>query len=85
MTQIKRVTEPIPESLVVNILRSEGLIPESTFRDYIGDTEVHCGDVIELNVDGRWVRGRYELGRSGTAWLVTEDEDVKIVDGMAAR
>jgi len=86
MMQIKRIVEPIPDSFVLAMLRREGLtIPDSTFRDYIGEEPVSCGQVIEVLVSGVWIRGRYELARSGRAYLVTADDDIVLGCGMVAR
>jgi hypothetical protein len=30
------------------------------WRHKIGDDPVFCGNVIEVRIDGEWVRGRYE-------------------------
>ena len=51
----------IPRSpLVERLEQTFGRLPTHETRHYLADRPVHCGDMLELYLDGQWVVGRYE-------------------------
>lgn len=66
--------------------------PLSGWRHFIGDEDIHCGDIIEVYTGGKWVAGRYEaeglrnLDRDPIAYMwIDEATYIKLHDGFRAR
>ena len=54
-------TIPIPRSLIIEMIESEiGRALTHERRHYLAGQPVHCGDQIEIYIDGDWKLGRYE-------------------------
>lgn len=62
------------------------------WRHFIGEDEIHCGDIIEVLRGDDWIAGRYEaqgLGNLATTPIahieIDETNYIKLQDGMLAR
>lgn len=63
------------------------------WRHFIGkDESLHCGDIIELYIDGKWIAGRYEAeglnvhDKEPIAFFYFDETHyIKIRDGITAR
>lgn len=54
-------TELIPRgSLILALERTLGQRLTHEHRYYLADRPVHCGDLLELHLNGQWLCGRYE-------------------------
>lgn len=54
-------TELIPRSGVIEAIeRQVGMRITHEHRHYLANQPVHCGDMIEVWMEERWVLGRYE-------------------------
>lgn len=61
ITKLELRSVPIPRSPTIERLEQElgrPLLVET--RHYLDDRPVHCGDFLELYVNGQWIPGRYE-------------------------
>jgi hypothetical protein len=53
--------EPVPSGPLIEAFEREiGRPITHTFRHYLADQPVHCGDILELYREGEWLPGRYE-------------------------
>ncbi|MBA3314913.1 MAG: hypothetical protein H0T47_16700 [Planctomycetaceae bacterium] len=53
--------ETIPRGPIIEALEREvGRTIPHTYRHYLEDQAVHCGGILELYRDGRWLTGRFE-------------------------
>lgn len=61
ITKLDLRSVPIPRGPTIERLEQEiGRPLTHETRHYLADRPVHCGDILELYVDGDWVTGRYE-------------------------
>lgn len=52
---------PIPRSPLIEQLEQElGRSLRHETRHYLAGQPVHCGNILELCIDGEWIIGRYE-------------------------
>jgi hypothetical protein len=61
ITKLELRSVPIPRGPIIELLEQEAGRPFThETRHYLVGKPVHCGDTLELYLDGHWVRGRYE-------------------------
>lgn len=61
ITKLELRSVPIPRSPLIEKLEQElGRPLKHETRHYLAGKPVHCGDVLELYLDGQWKTGRYE-------------------------
>jgi hypothetical protein len=61
ITKLELRSVPIPRGPIVELLEQETGRPLThETRHYLVGQPVHCGDSLELYVDGVWILGRYE-------------------------
>ena len=61
ITKLELRSVPIPHSPLIDIFEQElGRPLTCETRHYLAGQPVHCGDNLELYLDGQWRIGRYE-------------------------
>lgn len=61
ITKLELRSVPVPGGPIIERLEQEiGRPLLHVTRHYLVGKPVHCGDILELHVDGDWVIGRYE-------------------------
>jgi hypothetical protein len=61
ITRLELHSEPVPRGPIIERLEREiGRPLTHQTRHYLAGEPIHCGDILELCVDGTWIRGRYE-------------------------
>jgi hypothetical protein len=63
ITRLELRAEEIPRSPLIERLERElGRPLTHEVRHYLEGLPVHCGEILQLQIDGQWVTGRYEWG-----------------------
>ena len=61
ITNLELRSVPIPRSPLIDIFEQKlGRPLTCETRHYLAGQPVHCGDILELYLDGQWRIGRYE-------------------------
>lgn len=83
ITRLELRAVPIPHSAVVErIERETGRDLSHEHRHFLADRPVHCGDMLEIYSEGRWIPGRYEwTGRTNETPTLETAQAIIHLDG----
>ena len=56
----------------------EARVERGGLRHYLEGQPVHCGELLEMERQGRWVLGRYERSGSLAGLLIQQDEVIML-------
>ena len=74
----------IPRNAVIELLERQ-LNRSLTYehRHYLANVPVHCGETLEIYVDGHWIPGRYEwTGRLNDEPTLETSDRVFFIDAL---